>query len=482
MRNRLASLLLFAVLAAGAWLARSASCGPERGAPGSTSAAPKSASEITDAALEVPEPLGTAASERAPAAPERAAPEASAVAGAALSGTLVFLDGVAAPAITLVALTAAERDVRPAPAGAPRVVTDADGRFGFAALTPGEVFLRPERCDGRMLMTRKLEVTEALQVPARDVTVRLPVLRIQVELRGPGGQPAPRLPIRFELVPDGETSRPSAWNLQSDDAGRATDFVPSIGTARFTAYADEGRARADLADVRIEPGISARVIHLVAQPLPATAALRVRLVCASPGLKRSYDSRGNLRIPESVEPYRFQPFLAQLDDAETGLNLRTLDSDDVQGDGAIYGLAPGRYEVTLHDRLRDPIGLYGLDHGRGCTVDLVADERTDALFLVECGGRLALTLTGGPGRSRVFLVDPEDRGGGAEKRIDFAEVTDGGWSVGVTMPHGRRMISERLLAPGRYVLRIETAQLPDRRVDVEIFAGRVTELVVDLDG
>jgi hypothetical protein len=334
--------------------------------------------------------------------------------------------------------------------------------------------------------------------------VRLPVLRVRIELLGPDGVLAPKERIWMAFTPDPDPvgpageARTTERTFSTDEEGRATTFRRSSGLARFVAYADEGRARCDtrdVRDVRIGAGISARTIPLVAVPLETSAALRVRIDCREPGGTYTVDAHGNVVAGAPEGPYRRQPFLVWLNDEETGLQVRYWTDEGIEGDGYVYGLAPGRYLVTLVNKLGGERSMYDVGHrSEPRAVELVADERAELVFPVPCGGRIALTIVGsahdaesapakgeedGPASvSRVFhpLAD------GEERRLDFSWETEAkdGWTVSVSVPHDRRVVSEDALEPGRYDLRIETKGLPDRRVTVDVAAGQMSELVVDL--
>jgi hypothetical protein len=487
---------ILAVVALGLALAWLAGGGMRGAAPAE---APREARATVDERANEATELHTAAASGPARASAPAAPEEPTVAAApppaALSGTLLFADGVPANAVTLAAAT-----VEQARTGrhddAPRAETDANGRFAFAELPAGPVRLVPVAYEGSRITSADIGLpAETFAAGDRDVTARLPVLRVRVELLGPDGEPVPEERIWMAFTPDPDPSDPGGEvrtterTLFTGEDGLATTFPRSSGLARFVAYTGEGRARCDVRDVRIAAGISARTIPLVAVPLETSAALRVRIDCREPGGTYTVDAHGNVVAEAPLGPFLRQPFLVRLTDEETGLVAQHWNDAGIEGDGYAYGLAPGSYLVTLVNKLGGEPSLYDVGHlSPSRQVELVANEHAEVVFPVPCGGRIALTIVApddppaegegdlAAGQSRVFHRTAD----GGERRLNFSEETDRGWLVSKYLPHGRRRTSEKVLEPGRYDLRIESAHLPDRRVAVDVAAGRMSELVVDL--
>ena len=369
--------------------------------------------------------------------------------------------------------------------------TDAAGRFHFRGLRGGGYLLAgpaehawlgsPAVGSGPRQELR----SELVSTGTLDLRLIVAHHRLAVRAVGAGGEALPAEPIFCALadpggrvVPHGE--EPDRW----EDGAGGVQFHVRPGRAYVVGYAARDRALREEAvsipeapyrtDVllqlgpRLAPGrLLLLAVGRTGQPLPAGGWVRIR------SLQTGFERRVS------------EPSWTDLLGGEPS-------SDPVE-----YELAPGRYEVVVHDRRADSHGLRWPSRppfGAPVTAEFEVHPglETRLQLAVRTGGHLALRLPAPepPAGSAPAAGEPAPEvslelrpsGGGAPLPLELYVVRDlpPFGAPRERVPLGARALSATLIPAGRWLLRATAPGHEPAELPVEIERDRISEYVLSL--
>lgn len=388
------------------------------------------------------------------------------VVGEELAGVVLDPTG---RAVAGLALSAWPADVRPtADTGArggdarrPRARTDETGRFRLVGLAPGRWRVR---FDGA---APEVQPPDELLAGERDARLVFAGRRLSLDVRDAEGRPVPGARVTYaELVP-----------------GEREDLVPrGVRTAR----AQGPSARASLFVVPdVELALRAEV--------PAGALAEERLT-VGPGehqphrvLVLSEDvALGRLGLRVSAPDGRpVEDFLVRLASDRTRLAVPDRARLTPDAEGWLPPLSAGRYRVEVHFGADSRGFLFPARHPH--PVEVFPDLPAFLEVGVEAGGRVRLELrvppADGRGAGAAWLLDPN--GELPSRRLAFFSDGAGGERpprpFARAVPLGRPALSQTLVPPGRWMLRLRAPGRREARVPIEIVAERVTDVSLALE-
>lgn len=391
-----------------------------------------------------------------------------------ISGVVSFVDGSIPPPLGLrLSLYKDEADqvivprnrVDPNHPCQPEVVVDtgADGRFWASGLCPG-------RYRASTVPPTSIGVADGLfAVPSKDVSVVLPGYLLIVRTIEPAGHPIGKAYISAEYLRDGSyhypDPKPIMLRRTTDESGYCYLWLPDPGEVLLQVLGLGPESQPDLVSLRNAPGVVRK--QLLLPGMPARADLRLSL-----------SSCDVLHGP-------IRDYWVHLEDPSTGRYMLLLRSEDAVDGGLFRGIPPGRYRVSPVPRYSGNPAYYIPQPGASSPLIELEDGKEGLVSIcLPVGGRLLLLARSQGEKGSVSTSDVRvaivTSAGVAAKWLNFRQPDATGVTIDARLPLGVERLSEDVLEPGKYVLRVTADGYRDLDVPVSLIAGEATRLEVEL--
>lgn len=389
------------------------------------------------------------------------------------SGLVSFIDGSIPPPLSLeFSLYDPETDRRSWVANPyehtgechPRGYTDTDqsGRFEVGKMCAGHYQVsanRPETIRSEGLF----------EIPSDSLHVVLPGYFVMLRAAGPDSAPLAQLHCMGRYLRDGTSDYPDPKPVDlirtTNQDGYAYFWLPDPGDITVEPLGLGDDVQSVIISVRSTPGVVKA--QLSVQSLPARADLRINLIsCAADSAAiHDYCFRLHDLSREHIDFYRC--------------------SEDASDRDLFKGLPPGRYLLHMLPRFSDTPVYYKTRGAKaGPVVTLEADKESVVSFCLPLGGRLQLLARssrpkteGAQLQVRATLLD-ENRE--VSEWLNFRQPLPTGLYVDQRVPVGVERLSEDVIEPGEYVLRIVAENHQSMDMKITLSAGEATRVAVDL--
>jgi hypothetical protein len=420
------------------------------------------ASPSTSSPVDVASPARALAAEAlvVPTPPAVAPSIAEAAIAPCLAGVLVLADGTPAPPCRLRFTTWLRDQQTYVTSSNVFVGTDDSGRFATSELCTGSYIAWLDTLGGN------LHVNGIIDAPATDLRLVVPGYLMRIRVLDLQHRPVADAAVTAEWLADPIPGRraPSRARLErtTDALGDAWLHLSDPGAAFVRATRGKLASATDEVNLRDASGLMTHELVLTEDRRVARFQLVVQ-TCAVP------------HVP-------IRDYCVVFDHFDTGIRALRITSEQVPADGVLEELAVGKYRVRLMPRyLGEP--AYYPDRYDTPSVEFVAtDDGLGRLELcTELQGRIALRVdvpeaSAGLEARASLLID-----GAMPKRPMWFRIADeGGVTTGESLPVGVERLSEDVVAPGSYVLRVSAPGCFDRDVQVVVRAGEATHVAVEL--
>lgn len=356
--------------------------------------------------------------------------------------------------------------------------TDADGRFRFAGLKPGNYVVRSPRT------AIVLEPRQARYVlGTENITVEVQTYRLLVRVKDSAGRPLAGAVVACAEMTQAEDGHLETYKVDraaatGADATAAFEAEPDR-TYALTATAPGSRSAEDLAI--LAPGEYEHATDLVLQPLAAHGRVHVTL-----------DGAGR----ESVAALEIALYSALTEQRVEDAGLLKPDAD-----GWLPPIAPGRYRLQVGFGARDGELSMNFPIPTRQEVDVRADQTSEYVVHARAGARIRLALdVATPAKSTNAAAasdkqrarDLRERGATASvacgasagaRPVQFVEPAPENPKRFLLESHmlpGESALIADLLEPGACTLRVEAPGFAPAEARVELHPGEVQDVRITL--